>query len=350
MIHYRLATPQDNAQLMALTAAADMAGDVSFRIDRQPDFFQLLRMRGESKVFVALEGKSIIGSLSVSTQKVYVGGEIFPIQYIGDFKVAKAYRNKSVGANLCNELAEYVVSIDADLAFLDVSMGNSKPFSFFKDRPGFPDFENIGVFSIHQFVGRKQKLKSLPFSIKTEEATAELIAFLNAHFSAYELGPFITGESLEGAEIFTIRREEKIVAAMCLTDTMKVKQNIVTRLSWSKKYLLQMMNAVSGCVGISKMPSLHAPVQMIYIKYMAVHTYDRQMIKAMVSHAQNIVYERAYSFASIGLHEKDPLNASISGLFKLTFRSVGMLISLKNNVDIIDKVVNGIPYEDYSLV
>src|SRR5450755_4532138 len=151
MVKYRLANIGDNQQLIELTAASGMVGEISLRIDRKPDFFKLVNMRGESKVFIALEGETIIGSLCVSLQQVYVSGQIFPVQYIGDFKVAESFRNKGVGLQLCNEMANYVISMGADLAFLNVSKGNTKPVSFFKNRPNIPDFENIGIFKIHQF-------------------------------------------------------------------------------------------------------------------------------------------------------------------------------------------------------
>ena len=89
MIQYRIATNDDNQQLIELTSASGMMGEISLRIDRKPDFFKLLNMRGESKVFVALEGDTIIGSICVSQQEVYVGGQITPLQYFADFKSGK---------------------------------------------------------------------------------------------------------------------------------------------------------------------------------------------------------------------------------------------------------------------
>jgi hypothetical protein len=73
-------------------------------------------------------------------------------------------------------------------------------------------------------------------------------------------------------------------------------------------------------------------------------------VKLLVNHARNIAYKKSYSFVSIGLHEKDPLHKSFGGLFKMSFYSVGMLVSIKNNRALIEKVINGIPFEDYSLV
>jgi len=47
--------------------------------------------------------------------------------------------------------------------------------------------------------------------------------------------------------------------------------------------------------------------------------------------------------------KKDDLNACLKGLFKLTFYAAGMLISIKDNRSLIEKVRHGIPFEDYSL-
>ncbi len=350
MFCYRLANDGDNQQLIELTAASSMAGEISLRIDRKPDFFSLLKMRGETKVFVALDGNTIIGALCSTLQQVYLGGQIFPMQYIGDFKVAESFRNMGIGLQLCNNMADYVIANNSDLAFLNVSKGNTKPISFFKDRPGVPDYDNIGVFKIHQFIGKKRKYPHPQFKIESTPVTDELIKFLNTSYCKYEMGPVITKEKLEGAQNFIIRDKNNIVAAMCLIDTMSVKQNIVMKLSVKMKYLLKLINSLSRVSGISKMPLINEPVRMMYIKYLAANNHDKQLVKLLINYARNIVYESSYSFVSLGLHEKDYLNKCFSGLFKLTFNSVGMLLSIKNNKALIEKVKEGVPFEDYSLV
>src|SRR5215213_9664552 len=313
MIKYQLATNNDNQQLINLTAASGMKGDIALRIDRKPDFFKLLHMRGESKVLVAIDNDTIIGSLCVSLQQVYVGGEILPLYYIGDFKVAEGFRNKGVGLQLCNELANEIVPLGADLAFLNVSKGNNKPFSFFKDRPGIPDFQNIGIFHIHQFIGKRRKSFHTPYQIELTAASNEVITFLNRHYSKYELGTVITREKLEGTEVFAIREQGKIVAAMCLIDTMNIKQNVVTKLSWKMKAMLKLLNFAGGAFGLSKMAVLHEPVRMLYIKYLAADDNNRRFVRLLINHGRNIAYEKGYSFVSIGLHEKDLLNHCLSG-------------------------------------
>lgn len=350
MIHYRLANLDDNLKLIQLTAESGMAGDISLRIDRNPDFFSLLKMRGDTKVFVAEENNMLIGAICVSLQQVYVGGEIMPMQYIGDFKVAEQYRNQGIGLKLCNEMADYVISQNSDLSFLNVSKGNTKPLSFFKNRTDVPDFDNIGIFKIYQIIGKRKKRNKAEYPIDETPLNDDVLDFFNSHHSNYQLGTVLTKEKFENTRIFIISEGGKIIAAMSLIDTMPVKQNVITALSWKLKLVLKLINIYGSFMGLSKMPLLNEPVKMLYIKYLAVDANNGRMVKSLVNHARNIAFEKSYSYVSIGLHEKDKLNDCLSGLPKLTFKSVGMLLSIKNNRQLINKVKNGIPYEDYSLV
>ena len=350
MIQYRLATYDDNEQLIQLTSASGMAGDISLRIDRKPDFFKLLNMRGESKVFVAVDENMIVGSICVSREDVYVDGQIYPLQYFADFKISEPYRNKTIGYRLCKELENYVLEIGADLAFVNYAKGNTKPTRFFFNRQNTPDFENIGIFNIHQFIGRRRTAFHPQYKIEPSQISEELMKFLNVHYSKFELGSVVTNEKLEGSTVFTVQENGEIIAALCLQDTMDVKQNVVTAVSWKMKYLLKILTLLNGILGLSKMPKMNEPVSMIYIKYLAVNNNEKQLVRLLIDHARNIAFEKSYSFVSIGVHEKDPLNNCLSGLFKMTFNSVGMVLSLKNNKELIEKVKNGIPFADYSVV
>jgi len=350
MIQYRIATNDDNQQLIELTSASGMAGDIALRIDRKPDFFKLLKMRGESKVFVALDGDQIVGSVCVSQEDVYVGGQIYSLQYFGDFKIAEPYRNKFIGFRLCNALENHVLDIGADLAFLNYAKGNNKPVRFLFDRKKIPDFESLGVFNIHQFIGKKKKSFHPKYEVIPCNVNDNLLAFLNSHFRNYELGNVIIPEKLENSTIFTVQENGKIIAALCLLDTMNVKQNVVTAVSWKMKYLLKILNSINSILGLSKMPELNEPVSMIYIKYLAVRNNEKPLVRLLIGYARNMAYEKSYSFVSVSVHEKDPLNNCLTGLFKMTFNSVGMVVSLQNNKELIEKVKQGIPFADYSVV
>jgi hypothetical protein len=66
MIKIREALPSDNEGLLQLTSVTPMKGQISIRIDRNPDFFRLLSMRGQSKTLIAEQSGTLAGCFSVS--------------------------------------------------------------------------------------------------------------------------------------------------------------------------------------------------------------------------------------------------------------------------------------------
>ncbi len=189
-------------------------------------------------------------------------------------------------------------------------MGNTKPLSFFRNRPNVPDFDNIGIFHSYQFIGKKRRVTDPAYKVEPGAATEEVINFLNRHHRNYELGVVITEKKMDGTQVFVILREHEIIAAICLIDTMHVKQNVVTKFFWKMNTLLKLINAFSGITGLSKMPGVNSPVQMMYIKYLCVNDNHKRIARLLVNHARNLTYEKSYSFISIGLHEKDPLKTA----------------------------------------
>ena len=86
-IEVRAATEADNDALLALTRATPMTGSIWLRIDRDPDFFRLLRLRGEGVVFVAARGREVLACISGSLRTAYVSGKPETVGYVGDMKV-----------------------------------------------------------------------------------------------------------------------------------------------------------------------------------------------------------------------------------------------------------------------
>ncbi len=349
-INYREATRSDNQQLIALAATSDMDGNIGLRIDRGPDFFRLADLRGQSKVFVAEAEAVIIGCISVVRQGVYVRGREETVDYVGDLKVAPSYRNQGVGRALGDFAVEYLLANDTDLVLLTVAKGNDKPFPFFTNRKIGTDMMTIGEFIVFQFIGKKKNKVSTKYLVETSGETEELLTFYNRHYRKYALGSQITAAKLAGTTNFIVRHEGELLAAMCLVDTMPYKRNVVTRVSWRMKLLLGVLNRLNPLFGLSRMPELHQAVKLLYIKYLAMEQDDKDLVTTLINHARNQAYLSSYSFASIGLHEKDPIIRHFAGIPKLTFRSVGLITSAKNSKHLLEAVSRGIPFEDYSLV
>jgi len=104
-IEIRDARPEDNAELVGLTAACVMEGSIAMRVDRAPDFFALNRLEGDAwRVGVALgSDERIIGCVAAAGRDAYVNGAVRRVSYASDLKVHPTAR----GSGAADLLSEY---------------------------------------------------------------------------------------------------------------------------------------------------------------------------------------------------------------------------------------------------
>lgn len=350
MPNYREAMPEDDSSLLKLTSAAIMPGVIQLMTKRQPSFFNLVRKRGSSKVIVAEQDNEIIGSICITHERVIINKTFFKLFYISDFRVAQSYRHKGIGLQLTNKAVNYLEMQDADFAFLNVSKGNKRPFVFFSNRSHYPDFENIGIFKIYQFLASK-KVENNDIQVLKASVNQKILDFLNDYYADHQLAPVLDDGQLKDCTIYTIEDHDDLVAVMCLADYNHCKQHIVIKLTWYLKFFIALVNlfrTISGSA--NQLPGTNQPIKLLHIKYLAVKNKDKKLIKLLIRHAQNEVHSKSYSFVSLGLHEKDPLIEKLPRFFRMTFHSVGMLVTMKNSQGLMDVIKNGIPYKDFSTV
>jgi len=349
MTIYREATIKDDSRLLKLINSASMPGIIELGSRRDPSFYNLISKRGLSKVFVAEEENELVGTICVTKETAFINKKPSKLFYISDFRVGYAHRNKGIGLQLTNKAVAYMEDQNADFVFLNVSKGNKRPFVFFSNRAHYPDFENIGIFNIYQFLGSKKKTTN-EFQVERTTLNQEIIDFLNEFYENYQLAQAVDPSQLQDAIIYKVAENGNLIAVMCLVDYSNCRQHIVLKLPWYLRMFISIINLLRTLTGANLLPSTNQPIKILYIKYLAVKRKDRKLIKSLIRRAQNEVHSKSYSFVSLGLHEKDSLNQRLPGSFRITFNSVGMLVTMKNNQELIDSVKKGIPYKDFSTV
>lgn len=120
----RNATFHDNEQLIELTSLTPMAGVISLRIDRKPDFFSLLKKRGEYKVIVAEKSHRIIGSISCTIQPTIICNKEYPVYYLGDLKVHPDFTGTHLAYRIVKAMLEELQQMGADILFCTAADGN----------------------------------------------------------------------------------------------------------------------------------------------------------------------------------------------------------------------------------
>jgi hypothetical protein len=336
----------DNTQLLRLASVSGMEGNISLRIERNPDFFALLDKRGVNTTFVAEEGNEIIGCYSVSKSNVLINKKPVTVHYLSDLKIDNRHMGGLAGYRLVHKMKEHLIECDADLLMCVVAKGNDKMEPFLAGRTGIPASQSMGYFKIFQLFPSRKLKKIKSYQVTEGSMTDEHIKLFNLFQERYQLGKVIRSQMGEGGEqVLTIRESNEIVASLSLTDTSALKQNIVFKVSFLFRYLLY----ISKVFGLT-VPAIGEPIRMLYVNnffFKAGHEHEFEML---LHYAKNKAHKRNFHFVSLGIHSKDPMNSIMMRFRKFTFFSQGYIVSLKNDQKLIDEIINGIPFEDYSLV
>ncbi|MFZ4633301.1 MAG: GNAT family N-acetyltransferase [Saprospiraceae bacterium] len=328
-----------------------MKGLISLCIDRQPDFFSLLRYRGQHEVIVILEGSLVVGSFSASQQKVFISGNPETIFYLADFKVHPAYRGSSVAVRLVRAMLNYLQTQSADLLFCTAAEGNNRVFPFFQGRLGIPAWADIGKFTVFQILPSGAKPdKSLDIRQVVPEGFS-LFDFYQAYFlENYTVAPLIEANDLEKMANLMVVHEGMVVAAISLIDTYPIKQNVVIDMPFWLKGVVSLSKGMHGVFGWVSLPGVGESIRMLNIRYWAFDQGYDWAFKALVQHARRIAAAEKHHFLSIGVQEQDPVRAVLGSIRHIPFTSNGFVTSLKNMQEKIQNMREGLVFEDFSLV
>jgi hypothetical protein len=346
----REATRDDNEGLVELTSITPMKGNISLRIDRRPDFFRLLEMRGKSIVLVAASENTIIGSVSAAATEVFLDGKPETVYYLGDFKVHPDHRGSLLAARIARALYQKLGSMDADLLFCTAAYGNDDVSPFFMGRAFCPPAGKAGIFHVLQIIPTPVKARNSKYHLREDLPPSSSLSFFNNFMKKFQPGPVYTDKSFENTSLINASFNNRVVSAISLADISFAKQNVLIGLPVHLKCIFSVINALKTILPVVTLPVINDPVRILYIKALAFEPGYEEALKSLVGRARNIAWEKKYSFLAIGIHEKDPVLKILAGYPKFTFKSMGFVASMKGKNDKINSILGGIPFEDYSLV
>ena len=164
----RLASQADNAGILEFIKKVPMkAGQISVRYERAPDYFELIRMQGDSAfVLLAIEDGHIAGVTAITVKKTYVHGKVVKAGCIADLRVKPRLDPKirlqwrSVYFDLVNKFANIEELHECAFMYAAVLNGNDRMMKTFKD-PNAPIIhEKIDEFWTYNLFAK------LPFGFK----------------------------------------------------------------------------------------------------------------------------------------------------------------------------------------
>lgn len=336
----RWAAPEDNRDLIALTAACPMEGEVGLRVDRSPDFFALNRLEGgEWKVAVVdSPDGGLAGCVAGAVRRVYIGGEPRKVMYVGDLKVHPRWRGTGPADVLSAFAREYCRERGGDhaITLMTVLGGNAGMARRAEGPRGLPRLERfagIRAYNIGLLWKRKPpRIEGLSIErafIQSRQSPAdlarEMAALWSIHAPHRQFAPCHDAEGfaawvaaapgLSWEDHWLARdRQGNLVAFVGFWDQDAFKQMRVTRYSPGLKAFRSVFNLAAPMLGAAPLPAAGGRLRYRTAVNLCVPAGRADILRALIIAAYNDLRGRGYAFLTVGLDRKDPLNAACEGL------------------------------------
>ncbi len=360
-IDIREATNTDNDALLALTRATPMGGRIALRIDREPDFFALLRARGDAVVYVATHDQEVIGCLSAAIHTSYVRGTLEKIAHVGDMKVHPNFRGRRVTLRLIAALQAHLQSEGVDVCFSLVADGNKPVMTIAEGKHGTPAQVQLGRFFVEEMVPSPFRRKSRKYLVEPacEKDLPEIAGILDALSKKRNFAPPISPDNLQkliepagpGAfrSLLVAREAGRVVATLTVEDTRTLRQNVLIGLPTFLRIAVTVLRVLVLPIPGLNVPRVGSQLSILYVRFMGCMEGCEGALRPLIAEARALAYRHRFTFLSLGLHERDPLRFVVEGIPRFTFTSRSMATSAITP-DRVKSLVDQIPYEDYALV
>jgi hypothetical protein len=360
-IEIREAIEEDNEALLALARVTPMAGRISLRIDRDPDFFALPRARGETHVLVGTCEKQVIGCISVSIHTAYVGGVPEKMAHANDLKVHPLFTGRRLALRLISAGGDYLRTRGIDLSFNLVADGNQRVMVLAEGRHGTPIPVMLGRFFVDQLLPSPFHRRSRLYRVEDArlEDLPEIAEMLDRSNRQRNFAPAITVADLSGRmqpnssrpfrKVLLVRDAGNVIATLTVEDTQHLRQNVLIGLPPSLRFALGALRLLTLPIPGLRVPRIGEPLKMLYVRFIACAEGREGALRLLIAEARVEAFRHRFTFLSVGLHERDPLRFAIAGTPRLTFTSRAMAASFITP-DRVEGLVDAVPYEDFALV
>lgn len=169
----RMATPEDNAELVALSAACPMRAGMTLCVHRDPDFFALSRLQGDPWYVAVAEDPhaGVIGCGGGAVRRLWLGGRPTSVMYAGDFKLHPRFRGRGLADRLLR--AGWPLCEEAGIPSFMAALAGNAPIErrVASPPPGLPKPGLLGTVRVYTLLLPGVRLTRPPRGIHVRAAT-----------------------------------------------------------------------------------------------------------------------------------------------------------------------------------
>lgn len=330
-LRVRTAVPQDNPALVALAAACPMEGATRLCVERDPDFFALTRIEGETCTVAVAEhpGRGVIGCVSAAERVVWLDGVPSRTAYLGDLKVHPSDRRQGIADALSRWCVEACGAIGPHLPVLvSVLEGNRPMERRASGRPGVPALRRIGTLDAWAVPALWYRRLPVGIGLTAGRARAgDLDAMAAAWTKAgrrRQFAPVLDRDALadwiarapglEVTDYLVAWRGAQLAGFLGLWNQAVFKRTRILGYAPGAALFRLGFNAAAPLLGAPPVPPAGSLLPHRVAVQLCVPDGDAAVLRSLLVAAHNAARDGGEAFFTVGIDRADPLAAAVRGM------------------------------------
>jgi hypothetical protein len=339
----RPAGPGDEPQIRRLLTEVASGGDISLRIEKEPDYFAASRVEGHPHDVLVGEDPGtnrIIGTGAMSEKSCFFNGQSdgVPLGYLSNLRIDKNYRSGDLLDRGYNQLEQMHKPRAAKLYLTTIMEDNVVARrALTSGRPGLPAYQDFGrlttfVLGTWKNLFACRKKQGPKICNATEQPLTDILEFWNKEgrhsqfFPAYTSGDLTDPDGLLaglGVEnIYLAMQAGQIVGTLALWDQRPFRQWVIDSYSRRASLARPIYNGWARLTGRPTLPSAGQHLNYRFIGLTCVKDRSRVVFESLLAHVWRQVMEQDRgAMVMCALHESDPLAPALQQQPHVPFNS-----------------------------
>jgi hypothetical protein len=326
----RLAGAGDNDALLALARSLVLPGVVRIGVDRSPDFFALDRIVGrESHAMLVEEGGQPVGFVDACELAVRVHHRVVRGAHLSLGGMRAEFRGRGLFRPLLDALEQRLRRQGLELAFGIANAGNDRVRRIVS---AWPHGAVVAApLHLHVLLADLTPWRRSRHVVRAATAAdvARIDALVAAQRAAYDVAPVLPGSSVTslgaltpGDFLVACDATGQVVACVALWDQSAWRRTPVIGYGRGMRALRKLGDGVSSLNGRARMPDPGGSLHIGHLAFPAAGPGAEEAFAALLRAAARQLRARQWHFLALGLPDRDPLAATITGFLRTTMTAL----------------------------
>jgi hypothetical protein len=335
-LRFRLATREDDAALRRAFSATPMEGGMRLAFEREPSFFEALRVQGDDVQVMVCEDTGtgeIVATGTRAISQAFVNGMPLRVGYLSDLRILPAWRKGTVLTRGWSFFRTLDDDRQVDLYHTAIFSENADARgALAKERTSVPQYHPLGSF-ITAGIHASRETPSPTSHLRVTRGSAlelpRIVKFLNAHHASRLFAPvhrmedFAPGgrwRDFHAEDFFLVWNGSQLCGVAGVWDQSAFKQTRVLGYAGKWRWLYLLSRLTHRVLPVPRLPSPGDHFRFGYGCFLAIPSQDPEVFRLLIDAMRTETFKRKWMHLLVSLHESDPLLPALEGIPHTPFR------------------------------